>query len=82
MSQSCPVISSDQGSLPEVLGQASAYFNPYDKEDMLIKTSALIDNEKAGNSLILKGREHVKAFSWLECARQTLDIYQQVLSKL
>ncbi|MCF7860231.1 glycosyltransferase family 4 protein [Patescibacteria group bacterium] len=81
MSQSCPVISSNQGSLPEVLGSAAAYFNPYDKEDMLIKISALIDNKVARDDLIVRGREHIKSFSWQQCSSQTLDVYKQILLK-
>ncbi|MBN2884898.1 glycosyltransferase family 4 protein [Patescibacteria group bacterium] len=81
MSQSCPVISSNQGSLPEILGESAVYFNPYDKVDMLTKITALIDNKSARESLIMKGREHVANFSWQRCAGETFDIYRRALLK-
>ncbi len=31
----CPVITSNQSSLPEIGGDAAVYFDPYDKESIL-----------------------------------------------
>ena len=79
MSQSCPVISSNQASLPEILGQAAAYFNPYDEKDMQIKLSALINDPDKRRELSLKGLEHIKVFDWYKCALETLGVYRQAL---
>lgn len=79
MSQSCPVISSNQASLPEILGQAAVYFDPYDEKDMQEKISALINNLDLRKELSLKGVTHVQAFDWYKCALETLDVYRQAL---
>jgi glycosyltransferase involved in cell wall biosynthesis len=79
MSQFCPVISSNQASLPEILGQAAAYFDPYDEKDMQTKISALMNDPDRRRELSLRGIEHVQAFDWYKCALETLVVYRQVL---
>ncbi|MFA4999743.1 MAG: glycosyltransferase family 1 protein [Patescibacteria group bacterium] len=79
MAKGCPVASSNRASLPEILGDAALYFNPEDQEDMLFKIRLLLEDGNLRNELIARGREQVKKYSWWECARQTLEIYQEVL---
>ena len=79
MAQGCPVISSDQTSLPEVLGQAALYFNPYNKTEMRNKIEMVINDEDLRYQLKNRGLEQVKKYSWQECAKKTLEIYQSIL---
>ncbi|MDD3285119.1 MAG: glycosyltransferase family 1 protein [Patescibacteria group bacterium] len=81
MAHSCPVVSSNQASLPEIIGGAALYFNPYSQEDMLSKLEFLLKNEEYRRQLIERGLERIKDFSWQECARQTLEIYRRILGK-
>ena len=80
MSRGCPVASSNQASLPEIIGEAAMYFNPYDQEEMVEKLEQLILDDDRRRQLSIQGRQHVLAFSWLKCAQKTLEIYHQVLS--
>jgi len=75
----CPVISSDSSSLPEVLGQSALYFSSEDEEDMLAKIKKIIKDESLRQELIKKGYEQVKKYSWEECARETLEIYKEIV---
>ncbi|MDO8573328.1 MAG: glycosyltransferase family 1 protein [Candidatus Daviesbacteria bacterium] len=77
MSLSCPVVSSNAGSLPEVGGDAVIYFNPKDQFDMIQKISQVLDDEHLRQDLIQKGLQRVKAFSWKKLAEQTLEVYHQ-----
>ncbi len=81
MAKSCPVVSSDRTSLPEILGAAALYFNPENESDMLGAICRLLDDYALRQDLIARGLEQVKKYSWWECANQTLAIYRQVLSK-
>jgi len=81
MAHSCPVVSSNQASLPEIIGDAAIYFNPYDQEEMLNKLKFLLMNEDYRLILIEKGKKIISKFSWLECARLTLNIYSRALNK-
>lgn len=80
MANSCPVISSDRASLPEILGSAAIYFNPENEEDLINKTLNLLENKSLREELIAKGVEQVKKYSWLNCAQKTLEVYLQVLN--
>jgi glycosyltransferase involved in cell wall biosynthesis len=79
MAKGCPVASSNQASLPEILGEAALYFNPIDKVEMFSKVDRLYQDKDLREVLIKKGREQVKRYSWWECARQTLDAYKRIL---
>ena len=75
-----PVISSDRASLPEVAGGAAALFNP-ESVDAL---EGLIYNVLSDNGLrqmmLQKGFQNIQRFSWKDTARQTLEIYNKVMS--
>jgi len=79
MSCSCPVISSNAASLPEVGGDAAIYFNPENKDDMVDKILKVLGNEKLKKDLIYKGQKRYQEFSWQKLAKQTLETYKQVV---
>ena len=74
-----PVISSNTTSLPEILGQAAIYFDPYNIENMAETIQSVVKNPELKNQLRQKGLEQVKKYSWQDCAQKTLKIYQQIL---
>jgi glycosyltransferase involved in cell wall biosynthesis len=49
---SCPVVLSNKTALPEIGGDAALYFEPYDIEDMVEKTSLVLNNKKLRRELI------------------------------
>jgi len=79
MARSCPVLSSDRSSLPEVLGDAALYFNPESSADTISKINLLIDNQGLRQELIAKGIAQAKKYNWWECANETLSVYKKVL---
>lgn len=79
MAQGCPVISSNQASMPEILGEAAVYFDP-DKEDEMIEViSKIINDPPLRSDLRVKGLEQVEKYSWEKCASETLNIYKDFL---
>lgn len=76
MACSCPIASSNAGSLPEVGGEAALYFDPKNEEEMIRRISQLLDDKKLREILIKKGEQRYKKFSWQEMAIQTSKIYQ------
>lgn len=77
MTYGTPVISSDASCMPEILGDAAEYFDPYDTRDMAAKISALLTNQKRLDELKKAGPERAKQFSWRRMAEQTLEIYKK-----
>lgn len=76
MACECPVVSSEAGSLKEVGGEAVIYFDPENENDMVGKISKVLDDKKIRESLIKKGEQRYKEFSWKKMAQETLQIYE------
>jgi len=77
MAQDCPVISSDKACMPEVLGEAASYFNPENENEASEKILGLLNDENLQNSLILKGHNQIKKYSWNKCAEEILALYNK-----
>ncbi len=45
MAHKCPVVSSNTSSMPEVIGEAASYFNPYNTEEMLAAIESVVYDE-------------------------------------
>jgi len=76
---SCPLIVSNQGSLPEVAGDACEYIDPYNKESITDTIKKVIYNQDLRKSLIEKGLERIKEFSWGKTAIETQKVYESVI---
>lgn len=67
-----PVVTSPITSIPEVAGEAALYVQGFDIDEIYGKIYQGLTDENLRNSLIKKGFEQIKKFSWEECARKTL----------
>jgi len=74
MTYGCPVIASDIPALREVSGDAVLYTDPYSVEDMTAKMNLLAENGDLRKSLVLKGLEQVKKYSWEGSAKKVLEL--------
>lgn len=74
-----PVVSSDRASLPEILGEAAAYFDP-EQEGSLEKVLAELaaDTEKRA-ALRERGYAQAARFRWRDMALATQVLYRQAL---
>jgi len=81
MSYGCPVITSNISSLPEAGGDAAAYVNPTDSNEIAAKILELIENEKVRKNMIKKGYEQIKKFSWEKTAGETLKVLEEIAKK-
>jgi len=79
MSASCPVLSSDTSSLPEVVGDAGLLFDPQDIEAIRDALLRVADSSAVRADLITRGHAQRALFSWERCVEQTLAIYRSVL---
>ena len=73
-----PVAASRAGSLPEVLGEAALYFNPEDMEEMAERMEELLGSESEMERFRSKGVARAKKYRWEECARRTLELYEEL----
>ncbi len=80
MAHNCPVIVSRAASMPEVVGDAGEYFDPSSPESIATAIVNVVFSTEKTSSLIRKGQERSKKFSWEDCASKTLAIYEKLLS--
>lgn len=78
MAHNCPVASSNRASMPEILGEAAAYFDPENKDDIIKIILELLDNKAWRDHLIKEGATRVTLYSWARCATETYNIYQEL----
>ncbi len=74
----CPVITTRNGSLPEIAGNAALYINGEDENDIIEGIQKLFSSEKLQKELCLKGLEQARNFSWEKTAKQTMNVYKSV----
>ena len=79
MACGCPVIVSNVGSLPEVVGDAGVLVNVDDMEEWVEKIYYILTHEDFRRELTKRGLEQAKKFSWEKTAKETLETYHQVL---
>jgi glycosyltransferase involved in cell wall biosynthesis len=75
MALGCPVISSDQSSMPQVCGEAALLAPPTDASKWLSHIRAVASSKDLQSDLRGRGFEQVKKFSWTASARGYLDLF-------
>jgi glycosyltransferase involved in cell wall biosynthesis len=78
MAQSCPVISSNTSSMPEVVGNAAVFFDPAITEDMKSAIERVVYDDELCAVLARAGHRRLDDFSWQQCAQKTASIYQSL----
>jgi glycosyltransferase involved in cell wall biosynthesis len=79
MACGCPIVTSTQGSCPEVVDGAGVLVNPRDSSDIAEGIHKVLTDRELAASLVAKGYERVAQFSWEKCARETLDVIASVV---
>lgn len=78
MASGLPIIASKAPAIPEVAGKAALYFDPMKPEDMAAKIEQFLEQPNLKSELVKVGRQRVATFNWLETAKQTLKVYQEL----
>lgn len=79
MGYGAPVISSNATCLPEIYGDAAYYFDPNNTDDIARAINDVLANKDLRDSLIKKGYQQIKKYSWLNTAKQTYEVYMNAL---
>jgi glycosyltransferase involved in cell wall biosynthesis len=73
-----PVIASNRGSLPEIVGEGGLLLEPDDIEGLAEAMEKLLNDDTLWRDLRQKGLAHAARFSWEKTARETLAVYQDM----
>lgn len=79
MACGCPVITTREGSLPEVAGEAALYTEAYNQDNISEGIKKVFFNKSIQQELSKKGLERVKEFSWKKTAEKTINAYKKAL---
>lgn len=81
MASGTPVITSNVASLPEVVGEAGIALPPSDDTGFMEAAVGLLTNEEHRLAVAEKCLARAQRFTWEQCGRDVLRVYQQVLGK-
>lgn len=77
-----PVVSSDGGALPEVVGDAGVIVEAANHKALAVAISGLLDDDGERHRLAVAGRKRIEQkFTWHLAAMRMTDIYQRVISE-
>jgi glycosyltransferase involved in cell wall biosynthesis len=62
--------------MPEVLGDAAVYIDPYNGRDISDALNGLMSSSSLISTLKQRGLERAKDFTWKKTAQETLDVFR------
>lgn len=74
-----PVISSNNSSLPEIVGKAGIIVDPSKPDELCRAMKEMIESPELREKLISKGIERASEFSWKKTAVSFLDLVREVI---
>ncbi len=80
MASGIPVITSNRGSLPEVVGDAALVVDPESVEEISAAMTRFVLEPTLRQDLAAKGLKQAARFSWDRMAAQTVKVYERCLS--
>ncbi len=78
MATGCPVICSDRGSLPEVVGNAARIVDAESAEAIAAAMLELISDQQLASNMVGQGLTRASEFSWAKVAAGVSHLYRQV----
>jgi glycosyltransferase involved in cell wall biosynthesis len=75
-----PVIASRESCIPEVLGDAALYFDPYNVDAVKKAMAKIISDNDLRKDLIKKGQSQSAKYDWTKTAKETFEEYKKVLN--
>ena len=79
MSFGCPVVCSNISSIPEIVGDAGEYFDPFDLDSMIDAIEKVVYSETVSINLKKLGERRNKLFSWDLCSEKTMEVYRSLV---
>lgn len=79
MAGGAPVLTSNRSALPEVAGDAAALVDPEDTQALARALRDMADNNDLRRDLAARGLARARLFTWERAARETWDVYRELL---
>jgi glycosyltransferase involved in cell wall biosynthesis len=79
MAWAVPVITSSSSALPEAAGDAAILVNPLDANEIAAGFERLAEDTELRDTLVQRGLERAKRFTWRRAVEKTWEIYRELL---
>jgi glycosyltransferase involved in cell wall biosynthesis len=73
----CPIVCSNTTSLPEIAGEAALLADPRAPEELADALSRVLTDKELRRTLIARGQERVRAFSWTRFTMEIVSALQR-----
>ena len=77
----CPAVLARSSSLPEIGGEAAAYFDPGSEESIREAMARVLRDEGLRRAMIAAGHRRAREFSWERSARETWAYYAELVGR-
>lgn len=74
-----PVAASKAGSLPEIIGEAGRFFDPYNQAEIFRVIKDILSDDETRAEMSRCGLMRAKLFSWDRAAKDLLSIFKNVM---
>jgi len=78
MSAGLPILCSQMGPMPEVLGENQFYFNPLDVNSIYLNLKKFLNNFSERETSAIKSYERSTKYTWKECADNTFKALNEI----
>jgi len=75
-----PILCSNYGPMPEVLGSGAIYFDPYDINSIEAAIMELIESPVVGNNIANNSCVRAKSYTWQSSTLSTLNFFRKCLN--
>ena len=82
MSAGLPIVCSNRGPMPEVLGNAGVYFDPEKADEIATAIQTLLEDAELREKKAWLAYKRALTFSWERCASETFDFIATVARKV
>jgi len=73
-----PVIASERGALPEIMGDYGYFVNPFNIRSIAFAMNAVINDKKCFDKALQEGPSRAESFNWSNTARTIENIIQEI----
>lgn len=78
MALGVPVVASEYGALPEILGQAAHFVDPTSTASISQAIVEVLDDPEHAAGLVAAGERRARGFSWERTVRETVAVYREI----
>lgn len=75
---SCPVITSNTSSMPEIAGKGAILVNPNQTDGIMRAMQVVVRDHHKRSELVKHGKEQLTHFSWKKAAAETIKVLEKV----